>query len=107
MTAFVASKFEGSEYVTYEGKFVARFKRGGRASFIKFLVANFSQEEYFTRLNAGELPLPILQSAGYIQPHTARLMRQYNLPVSQASMPLLLKLIYNPLPAAVSQAIVV
>lgn len=98
MTAFVVSKFEGSEYVTYEGKFVARFKRGGRAPFIKFLVANFSQEEYFTRLNAGELPLPILQSAGYVQPHVARLMRQYGLPVSTSSMPLLLKLIYNPAP---------
>lgn len=95
MTAFVYSKFEGSEYVTYEGKFVARFKRGGRVPFLKFLIANFSQEEYFTRLSESELPLLILQSAGDIQPHVARLMKQYGLPVSSASMPLLLQRVYN------------
>ena len=103
MTAFVYSKFEGSEYVTYEGAFVARFKRGGRVPFIKFLIANFSTEEYFSRLTAGELPLPILQSKGYIQPHVVRLMKQYGLPVTRASMPLLLKRVYNPIPAALSQ----
>lgn len=107
MTAFVYSKFEGSEYVTYEGAFVARFKRGGRVPFIKFLVANFSTEEYFSRLAVGELPLPILQSKGYIQPHVARMMKQYGLPVSRASMPLLLKRVYNPSPVVVSQAIAV
>lgn len=79
MTAFVASKFEGSEYVTYEGKFVARFKRGKKfsASFIEFLIDNFTVEEYFARLTAGEAPLTILQSAGYIHPSIARKLQRW------------------------------
>jgi len=36
-----------SEYLMYNGLFVARFKRGGMADFRKFLVKNFSVEEYF------------------------------------------------------------
>lgn len=49
------------------GRFVARFKyRGGRrAPFQKFLIANFTVDEYFSRLSAGETPLGILMSKGF------------------------------------------
>lgn len=79
MTAFVYSKFEGSEYVTYDGAFVARFKRGKKfsASFIEFLIDNFTVEEYFARLTAGEAPLTILRSAGYIHPSIARKLQRW------------------------------
>jgi len=52
---------------TERGKFVARFKyRGARkAPFQKFLIANFTVDEYFGRLDAGETPLGILISKGF------------------------------------------
>lgn len=58
-------------YLTYNAKFVARFKylRKSMGDFKKFLVANFSPDEYFGLLENGELPLPILQTKGYVQPH--------------------------------------
>ena len=60
------------EYVFYnyrfEEKFVARFKRGGKASFIKFLKANFTPDEYFARRDMGEAPLTILNAKGYVSP---------------------------------------
>jgi hypothetical protein len=68
MTAFIKTEFSGSEVVSYGGKFVARFKRGGKASFLTFLTKNFTVEEYFGRLAAGELPLRIVESKGYILP---------------------------------------
>ena len=51
----------------YDYKFIARFKHvpKRRVSFLKFLVKNFTQEEYFNRLTNGEAPLTILMSKGY------------------------------------------
>jgi len=84
MTAFIKTEFSGSEYVNYGGKFVARFKRGGKASFLTFLVKNFTVEEYFARLDAGESPLPILQSKGYMQPHIKKHLKSLGYPVTPA-----------------------
>jgi hypothetical protein len=77
MSRFLKDKFDGSEYVTYEGKFVARFKynRVSKGTFITFLVKNFTVEEYFSRLNAGEAPLTILESKGYMLPHIRKLLK--------------------------------
>jgi hypothetical protein len=77
MSRFLKDKFDGSEYVTYEGKFVARFKynRASKGTFITFLVKNFTVEEYFSRLNAGEAPLTILESKGYMLPHIRKLLK--------------------------------
>ena len=71
MTKFVKSEFTKGEYARYDGKFVARFKRGNRNAFISFLCKNFTVEEYFARIEAGEYPLPILESKGYIDPKLA------------------------------------
>ena len=49
-------------------RFVARFKRGGKASFLKFLMHNFNEYEYFVRLEAGETPFEILMSKGWVSP---------------------------------------
>ena len=76
----------GSEFVQYrdaEGKihFVARCKYGrGKGSFITFLKKNFTVEEYFDRLNAGEYPLPILESKGYVLPHIKKWLKEAGLP---------------------------
>jgi hypothetical protein len=55
-------------YLTYNGKFVARFKYGKKDKpwFVKFLKANFTVTEYMDRLAAGEAPAKILESKGYI-----------------------------------------
>ena len=75
------SKFEKSMfnyhggYLTYgEGadrKFVARFKRGGMASFKSFLTKNFLVEEYFTKV-ANSTPMEVLETKGYISPNLKR-----------------------------------
>lgn len=59
-------------------KFVARFKyqRGAINDFKKFLIKNFTVEEYFSRLNAQESPLAILESKGYVLPHIRKLLKQ-------------------------------
>ena len=82
MTKFIKSEFSGSEYINYGGKFVARFKRGGKATFLTFLVKNFTVEEYFGRLAAGEAPLKILESKGYLLPHIKKLLKEIGYEVS-------------------------
>lgn len=80
MTKFVKSEFTPGEYAIYGGKFVARFKRGGRGSFLTFLCKNFTVEEYFSRLDAGEPPLKILESKGYVSPRVQKLLTSIGLP---------------------------
>jgi hypothetical protein len=87
MTAFDPLKFNlFGEWLTYEGRFVARFKYRPRSapSFRSFLAVNFTVEEYFGRLDAGELPIRILESKGYVQPHVKRLLRESGLPPTPA-----------------------
>ena len=84
MSKFVKDKFTQGEIATYNGKFVARFKRGGRGSFLTFLCKNFTVEEYFSRLDAGEPPLKILESKGYILPHIKKWLKEGDYPVTPA-----------------------
>ena len=84
MTKFVKDKFTPGETATYNGKFVARFKRGGRGSFLTFLCKNFTVEEYFSRLDGGEPPLTILESKGYILPHIKKYLKEGGYPVTLA-----------------------
>ena len=63
--------FDG-EYLTYgeDRRFVARFKRGGMADFKKFLIANFTVEEYFYKVKTcGHPPLTVLEFKGYEHPN--------------------------------------
>ena len=82
MTKFDKTQFTPGMYAMYQGKFVARFKRGGRGSFLSFLCKNFTVEEYFSRLNSGENPLDILESKGYILPHVKKWLREGGYEVS-------------------------
>lgn len=91
MTAFNKDDFMNyGMYVHYmvegDSKFVARFKyaSSGKRSFITFLIKNFTVEEYFGRLAAGETPLTILQSKGYLQPHIKKYLKQLGYPVTSA-----------------------
>jgi len=69
----------------YRGEFVARFKHQPDAAgtFQTFLIKNFTVEEYFGRLNAGEGPLTILESKGYILPHIKKWLKEGGYPVTQ------------------------
>lgn len=58
---------KSGDYLTYSGKFVARFKYNKKSSDFKaFLIKNFTEEEYFTRLTNKESPLEILLSKGFV-----------------------------------------
>lgn len=93
MTRFVKDQFKkNGEYVQYcldpmpcawdRRKFVARFKyvRGSKASFLAFLVKNFTVEEYFGRMDKGESPNDILESKGYVMPHIAKRLKAQGYP---------------------------
>jgi hypothetical protein len=58
--------------------FVARFKhaRGSVGPFMTFLRKNFTVEEYFARRDAGESPLPIVKSKGFILSHIKSWLRK-------------------------------
>jgi hypothetical protein len=92
MTNFNKSTFDmgyGSDrYLTYEGKFIARFKHANAAScsryFVRFLIANFTVEEYF---DLREQPHPIakgvklapsevLATKGFIDFNTRKAMKR-------------------------------
>lgn len=89
MTKFIKENFYiNGAYVDYnigdKSRFVARFKYsgGGKSSFITFLIKNFTVEEYFARMDAGEAPLTIVQSKGYLLPHIKKELRRVGYPVT-------------------------
>lgn len=93
MTAFKHKNFVNNKgWVTYNAgeptapnyKFAFRFKydRKGIPDFRRFLVANFTVEEYFSRLEAGETPLAILESKGYVLPHIRQELEARGYPVT-------------------------
>jgi hypothetical protein len=91
MTAFVKQNFYiNGDYVDYnigdKSKFVARFKyaKGGKASFVSFLIKNFSVEEYFSRLENQETPIGILETKGYVQPHVKKMLKAAGYPQTLA-----------------------
>lgn len=89
MTKFNREGFSAhGGYVVYGSReqFVARFKhnRSASGSFITFLIKNFSQEEYFGRLEAGESPLTILMDKGYLTPFIKKVLKQAGFPVTKA-----------------------
>ncbi|HIE84026.1 MAG TPA: hypothetical protein EYQ00_09375 [Dehalococcoidia bacterium] len=95
MTAFTKQNLiKEGKYLTYmphgyntphaDRKFVARFKVAGVGSFATCLRKNFTVEEYFARMEAGESPLPIAESKGYILPHIKKWMKKAGYPVTPA-----------------------
>lgn len=83
MANFDKSKFTAGESAFYEGKFVARFKRGNRASFINFLVKNFTVEEYFEMYDVQNIPpLKILETKGYLNPNAKKILKMLGRPLT-------------------------
>ena len=76
-----------------ERKFVANFaKRGnGKATFVKFLIKNFTVEEYFTLLDCGMAPLMIVQEKGYVLPHIKTMLKKRGLPQTQSGLTVMIQ----------------
>jgi hypothetical protein len=75
-------------YLTYNlpgqhygnNEFVARFKYVKFAgAFKNFLIKNFTTDEYFSRYKAGESPLDILESKGFVTPQAKKLCKKHNM----------------------------
>ena len=61
-------------------EFVARFKYVKFAgAFKSFLIKNFTTDEYFGRYKAGESPLDILESKGFVTPQAKKLCKKHNM----------------------------
>jgi hypothetical protein len=69
-----------------ESRFVGRFKygRGGMGTFATFLRRNFTAEEYLARMDAGESPLEIAESKGYLLPHIKKELKRQGYPLTPA-----------------------
>ena len=75
-------KFDGM-YLKYDGRFVARFKYGGLVAFKKFLRDNFTVEEYFDLLENQDIPpLKVLETKGYVDPKTAKILKMRGYPMT-------------------------
>lgn len=99
MTRFVKSEFSKhmGPYCYYQGKFVARFKHGGRADFINFLIKNFTVEEYFDLLaQPTATPQGVLESKGYINHNVKKALKAAGLAVTRENIPVLVANMYKP-----------
>jgi len=65
-------------------EFVARFKYVKFAgAFKSFLIKNFTTDEYFSRYKAGESPLDILESKGFVTPQAKKLCKKHGMAPSK------------------------
>jgi hypothetical protein len=73
---------DGRETAYVNREFVARFKyvKRNMGPFMTFLRKNFTVEEYFDRYDAGETPLAIVKSKGYIASHIKAEMKRAGYP---------------------------
>ena len=61
-------------------EFVARFKYVKFAgAFKNFLIKHFTTDEYFGRYKAGESPLDILESKGFVTPQAKKLCKKHDM----------------------------
>ena len=76
-------KGDNCNYIFYGAKFVARLKYGAKTSapsFRRFLIDNFTVEEYFERITNNEMPLDILRSKGYPLLHIRQWLKRDGYP---------------------------
>jgi hypothetical protein len=64
----------GSGQYTKDARFIARFKytKRDKASFIKFLFANFTVEEYLSQMDACQTPYAVLRAKGWESPSSKK-----------------------------------
>tara|TARA_R110002020_G_C16092222_1_gene757985 strand:- start:24 stop:473 length:450 start_codon:yes stop_codon:yes gene_type:complete len=82
---------DNCSYITYyepcehgcREKFVARLKYGATSSaksMVRFLINNFTVEEYFDRITNNEMPNDILRSKGYLLLHIRQWLKRDGYP---------------------------
>ena len=76
-----------------ERKFVANFAKrgGGKATFVKFLIKNFTVEEYFEMLDANKSPIGIVETKGYVLPHIKTMLKKRGLPQTQSGLTVMIQ----------------
>ena len=69
-------------------RFIARFKYGkqGLGSFKKFLMQNFTMEEYFAEMDKRIAPLRILESKGYVSPQMKKFAKLKGIPATREAL---------------------
>jgi len=77
-------KYDGM-YLTYNGEFVARFKRGGKTEFLNFLVKNFTVEEYFAARKTLQ-PVEVLETRGFVSAKIKRFLKLVGFEQTQAGL---------------------
>jgi hypothetical protein len=82
---FVVSGITGDVWVHYDNQFVGRFKHGSaKASanhFVKFLIKNFTVEEYFAKMEQPDsAPVRILEEKGYVSYNITKLLKKEGYP---------------------------
>ncbi len=81
-----------------DAKFVARFKRvAGAGSFMTHLRKNWTVEDYFAELGAGEAPLDIVKETGYLLPHIKKWLKNDGYPTTKAGYDAWFKEVYVPM----------
>ena len=76
-------KGDNCNYIFFGSKFIARLKYGAKTSapsFRRFLIDNFTVEEYFERITNNEMPLDILRSKGYLLLHIRQWLKRDGFP---------------------------
>ena len=96
MTQFSKENLNDSNgWLSYgpERKFVANFSKrgGGKATFVKSLIKNFTVEEYFEMLDANKSPLGIVETKGYVLPHIKKWLKERGLPQTQAGLTMMIQ----------------
>ena len=87
---FVKANFEyDGMYLKYDGKFVARFKRGGKVEFLSFLIKNFTVDEYFAALET-LAPVEVLETKGFVSAKIKRFLKLVGFEPTQAGLALYL-----------------
>ena len=67
-----------------EHKFVCRFRVAGAGSFMTHLRKNWTVEDYFAEMEAGNSPLDIVKKTGYLLPHIKRWLKEDGYPQTSA-----------------------
>jgi|TARA_R110000803_G_scaffold99316_1_gene167352 hypothetical protein len=87
------SKFNNDNFrynntiLTYQNRFVARFRNGGVVAFKQFLRENFEVEVYFNLLEGYKVaPIRILETKGYVSPIVCKQLRKAGYPTTQEGL---------------------
>jgi hypothetical protein len=86
MTEYYAQPCHPTREGMAKPAFIARFKyaqTSSRGPWVTFLIKNFTVEEYLGRMAAGETPLAIMESKGFVLSHIKKWLKEAGYPQTQ------------------------